>query len=48
MFAYILQRLLGALSVLFVVSVVSFGQYALTPGDPAVVLLARRRVAAAA
>ena len=39
MFAYILQRLLGALSVLFVVSVVSFGLYALTPGDPAVVLL---------
>jgi peptide/nickel transport system permease protein len=39
MFAYIFQRLLGALSVLFVVSVVSFGLYALTPGDPAVVLL---------
>src|SRR5438105_4338529 len=39
MFAYILQRLVGALSVLFVVSVVSFGLYALTPGDPAVVLL---------
>ena len=39
MSTYILQRLLGALSVLFVVSVVSFGLYALTPGDPAVVLL---------
>ena len=39
MFTYIVQRLLGALSVLFVVSVVSFGLYALTPGDPAVVLL---------
>src|SRR5438105_10721312 len=39
MFAYIAQRLAGALSVLFVVSVVSFGLYALTPGDPAVVLL---------
>src|SRR5204863_4451238 len=36
---YMLQRLVGALSVLFVVSVVSFGLYALTPGDPAVVLL---------
>jgi peptide/nickel transport system permease protein len=39
MSAYIAQRLVGALSVLFVVSVVSFGLYALTPGDPAVVLL---------
>jgi ABC-type dipeptide/oligopeptide/nickel transport system permease component len=39
MSTYILQRLLGALGVLFVVSVVSFGLYALTPGDPAVVLL---------
>src|ERR1700681_440561 len=39
MFAYIAQRLVGAVSVLFVVSVVSFGLYALTPGDPAVVLL---------
>jgi peptide/nickel transport system permease protein len=39
MFAYSAQRLVGALSVLFVVSVVSFGLYALTPGDPAVVLL---------
>src|SRR5713226_4774373 len=39
MFAYIAQRLAGALSVLFVISVVSFGLYALTPGDPAVVLL---------
>ncbi|HEY0583393.1 MAG TPA: ABC transporter permease, partial [Chloroflexota bacterium] len=39
MCAYIAQRLAGALSVLFVVSVVSFGLYALTPGDPAVVLL---------
>jgi ABC-type dipeptide/oligopeptide/nickel transport system permease component len=36
---YLLQRLLGAISVLFVVSVVAFGLYALTPGDPAVVLL---------
>src|SRR3984893_12703986 len=36
---YLLQRLLGALSVLLVVSVVAFGLYALTPGDPAVVLL---------
>jgi len=39
MFAYIFQRLIGAVSVLFVISVVSFGLYALTPGDPAVVLL---------
>src|SRR5437899_6483680 len=39
MFAYIFQRFVGALSVLFVVSVVAFGLYALTPGDPAVVLL---------
>jgi peptide/nickel transport system permease protein len=37
--AYLFQRLLGALSVLFVLSVVAFGLYALTPGDPAVVLL---------
>jgi peptide/nickel transport system permease protein len=37
--SYLLQRLLGAISVLFVVSVVAFGLYALTPGDPAVVLL---------
>src|SRR5579859_3707552 len=39
MYAYIAQRLVGALSVLFVLSIVSFGLYALTPGDPAVVLL---------
>ena len=39
MLGYLLQRLLGALSVLFVVSLVAFGLYALTPGDPAVVLL---------
>jgi peptide/nickel transport system permease protein len=39
MLHYLAQRLLGALSVLFVVSVVAFGLYALTPGDPAVVLL---------
>jgi len=39
MLHYLAQRLVGALSVLFVVSVVSFGLYALTPGDPAVVLL---------
>jgi peptide/nickel transport system permease protein len=39
MSTYILQRLLGAVGVLLVVSVVSFGLYALTPGDPAVVLL---------
>jgi len=39
MLGYLLQRLLGALSVLFVVSLVGFGLYALTPGDPAVVLL---------
>jgi peptide/nickel transport system permease protein len=39
MIRYLTQRLLGALSVLFVVSVVAFGLYALTPGDPAVVLL---------
>src|ERR1700686_4773304 len=39
MFAYIAQRLVGAVSVLFVVSVVSVGLYALAPGAPAVVLL---------
>jgi peptide/nickel transport system permease protein len=39
MMAYLLQRILGALSVLLVLSVVAFGLYALTPGDPAVVLL---------
>src|SRR5215471_16911570 len=39
MLHYLAQRLVGALSVLFVVSVVSFGLYAMTPGDPAVVLL---------
>jgi peptide/nickel transport system permease protein len=39
MLPYLAQRLIGALSVLFVVSIVSFGLYALTPGDPAVVLL---------
>src|SRR5260370_12910414 len=39
MLGYLLQRLLGGLSVLFVVSLVAFGLYALTPGDPAVVLL---------
>jgi peptide/nickel transport system permease protein len=39
MITYLLQRLLGALSVLVVVSIVAFGLYALTPGDPAVVLL---------
>src|SRR3981081_1135055 len=39
MLGYLVQRLLGALSVLFVVSLVAFGLYALTPGDPAVVLL---------
>jgi peptide/nickel transport system permease protein len=39
MSSYILQRLFGALGVLFVVSLVSFGLFALTPGDPAVVLL---------
>jgi peptide/nickel transport system permease protein len=39
MIRYLAQRLLGALSVMFVVSVVAFGLYALTPGDPAVVLL---------
>ena len=39
MMQYLAQRLLGALSVLVVVSVVAFGLYALTPGDPAVVLL---------
>jgi len=39
MMAYLLQRLLGALGVLLVLSVVAFGLYALTPGDPAVVLL---------
>src|SRR5260370_10631748 len=39
MIGYLLQRLLGALGVPFVVSVVAFGLYALTPGDPAVVLL---------
>ena len=36
---YLAQRLLGALSVMFVVSIVAFALYALTPGDPAVVLL---------
>jgi peptide/nickel transport system permease protein len=39
MLGYLLQRLIGALGVLFVVSIVAFGLYALTPGDPAVVLL---------
>lgn len=39
MIRYLAQRLLGALSVMFVVSIVAFGLYALTPGDPAVVLL---------
>src|SRR5215471_9044238 len=39
MFRYLAQRLVGALSVLFVLSIVAFGLYALTPGDPAVVLL---------
>jgi ABC-type dipeptide/oligopeptide/nickel transport system permease component len=39
MTAYLLQRLLGAILVLFVLSIVAFGLYALTPGDPAVVLL---------
>src|SRR4030081_2490872 len=39
MLHYLAQRLLGALMVLFVLSVVAFGLYALTPGDPAVVLL---------
>jgi peptide/nickel transport system permease protein len=39
MIHYLAQRLLGAISVLFVVSIVAFGLYALTPGDPAVVLL---------
>lgn len=39
MLGYLFQRLLGALSVLFVVSVVAFGLYALTPGDPAAILL---------
>ena len=39
MAAYVLQRLIGAISVLFVLSIVAFGLYALTPGDPAVVLL---------
>ena len=33
MLGYLIQRLLGALSVLFVVSIVAFGLYALTPGD---------------
>jgi len=42
MFGYIAQRLVGAVSVLFVVSVVSFGLYALTPGDPAVVMAGTR------
>jgi peptide/nickel transport system permease protein len=37
--AFLLQRLLGALGVLLVLSVVAFGLYTLTPGDPAVVLL---------
>src|SRR5215471_4843549 len=36
---YLIQRLLGAITVLFVLSIVSFGLYAMTPGDPAVVLL---------
>src|SRR3981081_3377287 len=39
MLGYLVQRLLGALSVLFVVSLVAFGLYALTPGDRGVVLL---------
>src|SRR5438876_8091999 len=39
MLHYLTQRLIGALMVLFVVSLVAFGLYALTPGDPAVVLL---------
>ena len=39
MAAYVLQRLIGAISVLLVLSIVAFGLYALTPGDPAVVLL---------
>src|SRR5258708_5284292 len=39
MLQYLARRLLGAVMVLFVVSVVAFGLYALTPGDPAVVLL---------
>src|SRR3979409_690139 len=39
MMGYLLQRLLGAIGVLLVLSVVAFGLYALTPGDPAVVLL---------
>jgi peptide/nickel transport system permease protein len=37
--AYLLQRFLGAILVLFVLSLVAFALYALTPGDPAVVLL---------
>src|SRR5207302_1254342 len=39
MLGYLIQRLLGAISVLFVLSIVAFGLYALTPGDPAIVLL---------
>ncbi len=39
MSGFLFNRLLGALSVLFVVSIVAFGLYAMTPGDPAVVLL---------
>ena len=39
MTAYLLQRALGATTVLFVLSIVSFGLFAMTPGDPAVVLL---------
>src|SRR5215469_4249863 len=39
MLHYLAQRLVGALLVLFVLSLVAFGLYALTPGDPAVVLL---------
>jgi peptide/nickel transport system permease protein len=39
MLHYLVHRLLGVLAVLFVVSLVSFGLYALTPGDPAVILL---------
>lgn len=36
---YLSQRALGALSVLFVVSLAAFGLYAITPGDPALILL---------
>jgi peptide/nickel transport system permease protein len=39
MTSYLLQRLIGAITVLFVLSIVAFGLYAMTPGDPAVVLL---------